>query len=63
VLRLAKPLRLRQVRSLRKLLVLANGGLFLRCDSVEAFALIRIPERLPVESTSSLTVHVTGRGK
>lgn len=63
VVRLAEPVPLRQVRSLRKLLVLANEGFFLRCDSDEAFALIRIPESLPAESPSSVAVQVAGRGK
>jgi hypothetical protein len=35
LLRLTKPLPLRQLRALRKLLVLANDGIFLRCDSDE----------------------------
>ena len=63
ILRLAKPLPLKQVRALRKLLVLANGGLFLRCDCDEAFALISTPGPLPANTPASVAVQVAGRGK
>jgi DisA bacterial checkpoint controller nucleotide-binding len=63
VLILADPVRLRDVRGLRKLLVLANNDLFLRCDSIKAFALIRIPESHRAEISSSVEVRVGGRGQ
>jgi DisA bacterial checkpoint controller nucleotide-binding len=63
ILSLADPFWLRESRSLRKFLVLANNGLFLRSDSTRAFALIRVTESQRAEFPSSVEVHIGGRGQ
>jgi hypothetical protein len=63
VLTLVKPLPLKRARALRKLLVLASDGLFLRCNCENAFALVRISASGSNGTRPAVAVLITGRGK
>lgn len=60
---LAEPSPLHHARTLRKLLVLANDGLYLRCNCDNVYGLVRVPESPQSEAHAGIIVRITGRGK
>jgi len=63
VLRLAKPVPLSQARTFRKLLVLTNDELALRCDCDDAFEVVRLDSGGPAQSVPGVVIRIAGRGK
>jgi hypothetical protein len=63
VLMLAAPVPIKQVRALRKLLVLANDGLVLRCDCGHVLSLVDGAAPQDTDTSRGCEVRITGRGK
>jgi hypothetical protein len=63
VLTLSKPLPLKQAKALRKMLVLTNDDLVLRCSCEHAFALVCTSPTAAADSPSGIAVRIAGRGK
>jgi hypothetical protein len=63
VLRLAQPVPLSQARALRKLLVLTNDELALRCNCDDAFELARLDSGGTAQSIPRVVIRIAGRGK
>ncbi len=62
IITLADPVPISQIRALRKLLVLANNGLALRCNCVEVFSLISRVVSDKSKSCRACEISITGRG-
>jgi hypothetical protein len=60
---LAAPVPLGQARALRKLLVLANDGLLLRCNCGHAFALVQGAWPSSLDTSRACEVRIVARGK
>src|SRR5688572_28916276 len=63
VIILAAPVPIGLVRALRKLLVLANEGLSLRCSCRHAFALVEGARHSSLETSRACEVRIVARGK
>ncbi len=63
VVKLAQPVTLSQARALRKLLVLTNDELALRCNCHDAFEVVRLDSGVPARSVPSVVIRIAGRGK
>ena len=63
VLRLAQPVPLGEARALRKLLVLTNNELALRCTCADACEVVRLDPGGSTQSVPGVVIRISGRGK